>query len=190
MDDAFARSTTQLSEYAKSCELKNDGMVISERKYPTIRDYYHAVAKSTDRPITYQHGLSNYSSLQLGDERIGFTKSLHKSTYTMDAINANDNINVLTDAHLRNSSKTPASREADYNDALEIVGEENVDAAEEMIRVRMMEITKHEPELIRKAFDHFDRDRNGAIDIREFHQALISLGVDLKEIAVFALFGR
>ena len=190
MDDAFARSTTQLSEYAKSCELKNDGMVISERKYPTIRDYYHAVAKSTDRPITYQHGLSNYSSLQLGDERIGFTKSLHKSTYTMDAINANDNINVLTDAHLRNSSKTPSSREADYNDALEIVGEENVDAAEEMIRVRMMEITKHEPELIRKAFDHFDRDRNGAIDIREFHQALISLGVDLKEIAVFALFGR
>lgn len=191
-DDVFARSTTQLSEYARSCELKNEGMVMSERSYPTIREYYQAVAKPTDdnRQITYQHGLSNYSSLQLGDERISFNKSLQKATYTMEAIGANDNISVLTDAHLRNSSKSSAAREADYNDAMEIVGEENVDLAEEEIRLKMMEITKREPELIRKAFEHFDRDKNGVIDIREFNQALISLGVNLKEICVFALFGR
>lgn len=190
MEDSFARSTTQLSDYAKSCELKNEGMVMSERKYPNIRDYYHAVAKPTDRQLTYQHGLSNYSSLQLGDERISFNKSLQKSTFTMDSIKANSNMQVLTDAHLRNGSKTPAAREADYIDAMEIVGEVNVDEAEESIRVKMMEITQHNPQLIRKAFDHFDRDKNGVIDIREFDQALKSLGIEMKEIAVYALFGR
>lgn len=190
MEDSFARSTTQLSDYAKSCELKNEGMVMSERQYPNIRDYYHAVAKPTDRQITYQHGLSNYSSLQLGDERISFNKSLQKSTFTMDSILANGNMNVLTDAHLRNGSKTPAARQADYIDAMEIAGEANVDEAEENIRLKMLDITQHNPKLIRKAFDHFDRDKNGAIDIREFATALKSLGVDMKEIAVYALFGR
>lgn len=191
MDQSFARSTTQLSEYAKSCELKNEGMVMSERQYPTIRDYYHATANPSDpRQLTYQHGLSNYSSLQLGDERISFIQSLQKSTFTMDAITANDNLNVLIDAHLRNASKTPQNREADYIDALHIVGEQVVDEAEEAIREKMLEITEHNPKLIRKAFDHFDKDKNGAIDIREFAQALKSLGVDMKEMEIFALYGR
>lgn len=163
---------------------------MSERQYPNIRDYYHAVAKPTDRQITYQHGLSNYSSLQLGDERISFNKSLQKSTFTMDSINANANMNVLTDAHLRNGSKTPAAREADYIDAMDIVGEANVDEAEESIRLKMLEITQHDPKLIRKAFQHFDRDKNGSIDIREFDLALKSLGIEMREIAVYALFGR
>lgn len=190
MQDSFARSTTQLSEYAKSCELKNEGMIISERKYPTIREYYHAVAKPTERLITYQPGLSNYSSLQLGDERISFNKSLQKSTFTQEAISVSDDLNVLTDAHLRNGSKTAATREADYVDAMEIVGESNVDQIEEGIRLKMLEVTHHDPSLIRKAFDHFDKDKNGAIDIREFHQALRKLGVKLREIEVYALFGR
>jgi len=191
MQDSFARSTTQLTDYAKSCELKNEGMVMSERQYPTIRDYYHATANPSDpRQLTYQHGLSNYSSLQLGDERISFKKSLQKSTFTMEAVSVGGNLNVLIDAHLRNASKTPESREADYIDAMQIVGEDVVDAAEEDIRLKMLEITDHNPKLIRKAFDHFDRDKNGAIDIREFAQALKGLGIEMPEIEVFALYGR
>lgn len=108
----------------------------------------------------------------------------------MEAVSAGGNLNVLIDAHLRNASKTPESREADYIDAMQIVGESVVDEAEENIRLKMLEITDHNPKLIRKAFDHFDRDKNGAIDIREFAQALKGLGIEMPEIEVFALYGR
>lgn len=110
----------------------------------------------------------------------------------MDAIssNNNSNLNVLIDAHLRNASKTPQNRQADYIDAMQIVSEQVVDAAEERIREKMLEITEHKPQLVRKAFDHFDKDKNGAIDIREFAQALKSLDISMKEMEVFALYGR
>lgn len=108
----------------------------------------------------------------------------------MESIRVNENMNVLIDAHLRNASKTPQSRQADYVDAIQIVGESVVDEIEEKIRTKMLEITNHNPKLIRKAFDHFDCDKNGNIDIREFDRALKKLGIQLKEMEVFALYGR
>ena len=99
-------------------------------------------------------------------------------------------MSVLTDAHLRNKTKTPKTRHADYLSALEIVGEQNVLDMEQSVRDRMQDCTKNDPSLIRKAFHHFDRDHSGGIDIQEFDRALKIIGLDLKEIEVYALFGK
>ncbi len=143
----------------------------------------------SDRPITYQKGLSNYSTVQLGDERITFKKSLAKSTYTREQIRSQTH-SVLTDAHLRNTTKTPKSRHADYMSALEIVGDQSVLYLEQQIRSRLLECTHEDPQLLNKAFHHFDRDNSGGIDLREFDCALKSIGLVFEEIEVYALFGK
>jgi len=45
------------------------------KDHPSINDYYRALAEG-DKPIKYQHGLSNYSNVQFGDDRVIFNKSM------------------------------------------------------------------------------------------------------------------
>ena len=53
-----------------------------QKDHPSISDYYKAAAGTGDsRSITYQHGLSNFSSVQLGDDRVTFKKSLSQDVY-------------------------------------------------------------------------------------------------------------
>lgn len=158
------------------------------RAYPSIKEYYEAASIGNDRPITYQKGLSNYSNVQLGDERITFKKSLAKSTYTREQIRSQTH-SVLTDAHLRNTTKSPKTRHEDYLSALELVGEQAIIDLEHQIRDRLIECTNQDPRLLHKAFNHFDRDHSGGIDIREFDGALKSIGLEFEEIEVYALFG-
>jgi hypothetical protein len=51
------------------------------RKYPSIAEYYRASCKDHNRPIQLQQGLSNYSNLVLGDDRISFSESILSATY-------------------------------------------------------------------------------------------------------------
>jgi hypothetical protein len=192
--------TSTKSDYCLTIEAKNEGMnleprfgryfycVIIIRAYPSIKEYYEAASIGNDRPITYQKGLSNYSNVQFGDERIVFKKSLAKSTYTREQIRSQTH-SVLTDAHLRNPTKTPKTRHIDYINALEIVGEQSIHDLESQIRDRLLECTLDDSHLLHKAFDHFDRDHSGGIDIREFDTALKSIGLEYEEIEVYALFG-
>jgi hypothetical protein len=57
-------------------------MQVSGKKkdHPSISDYYRAQG-DTGRPLTYQHGLSNFSSVQLGDDRVSFKKSVSQDVY-------------------------------------------------------------------------------------------------------------
>ncbi len=52
-----------------------------KKDHPSISDYYKAASHGDGRPITYQHGLSNFSSVQLGDDRVSFKKSLSQDVY-------------------------------------------------------------------------------------------------------------
>lgn len=151
--------------------------------------YYEASSDDNSRPLVYQHGLSNYSSLQLGDDRITFKKSLAKSTFVSESVSP-EKMSVITDAHLRNKTKTFKSRHADYLAAIEMVGEQRVLDLESAIRDKFQDCTHDTTQLIRKAFNHFDRDNSGGIDIREFHRSLRCVGFDFTEIEVLALFGK
>lgn len=159
------------------------------RAYPTIKQYYEASSHDNERPLVYQHGLSNYSSLQLGDDRITFKKSLAKSTFVQESVSP-EKLSVITDAHLRNKTKTSHTRHVDYLGAIEMVGEDRVLNLEAEVRDRFQECTEDRPDLIRKAFHHFDRDHSGGIDIREFHRALTCIGLNFTEVEVLALFGK
>lgn len=65
---------------AFSMELEPD-VAHNLRKYPSIADYYRASCKDHSRPIQLQQGLSNYSNLVLGDDRIAFSESILSATY-------------------------------------------------------------------------------------------------------------
>lgn len=139
--------------------------------------------------MVYQHGLSNFSSLQLGDDRITFKKSLAKSTFVQESVSP-EKMSVIIDAHLRNKTKSSKTRHADYLAAIEMVGERRVLDMECFVRDKFQDCTHDNVALIRKAFHHFDRDHSGGLDIREFHRALSLIGLDFTEIEVLALFGK
>jgi hypothetical protein len=65
---------------AFSMELEPD-VSNNVRKYPSIADYYKASCKDHSRAIQLQQGLSNYSNLVLGDDRIAFSESILSATY-------------------------------------------------------------------------------------------------------------
>ena len=82
------------------------------RKYPSVQEYYIASSTSDDVPITYQNGLSNYSSLVLGDDRIMFKESLMTSTFKPA------NPMCLSEDQLRNRAKPVQTRKREYIDAV------------------------------------------------------------------------
>lgn len=51
------------------------------RNYPSVVDYYKANVKDPNKPPQLQSGLSNYSALKLGDDRISFNESILSATY-------------------------------------------------------------------------------------------------------------
>ena len=51
------------------------------RTYPSVVDYYKANVKDPNKPPQLQSGLSNYSALKLGDDRISFSESILSATY-------------------------------------------------------------------------------------------------------------
>ena len=60
---------------------QQDMMVAGKTKdHPSIADYYRAQGNK-ERSLTYQHGLSNFSSVQLGDDRVHFKKSVSQDVY-------------------------------------------------------------------------------------------------------------
>jgi hypothetical protein len=82
------------------------------RKYPSIQEYYIASSTTDFVPITYQNGLSNYSSLVLGDDRIMFKESLMTSTFKPA------NAMVLSEEQLRSRAKPVQQRKREYIDAV------------------------------------------------------------------------
>lgn len=160
-----------------------------ERGYPGIEEYYLAACKDTKRPINSQKGLSNYSCLVFGDDRISYSKSMSQESFSIhqDLV---DSMAIVSEQTQRMEGKTPAQRRRDYMEATEIVGERNLDRMEEMMRDKLQQRTKAGPFELRKTFKYFDRDQSGGIDIGEFSSALELMGFQFNEMQILALFGR
>ena len=82
------------------------------RKYPSVQEYYIASSKDDSKPITYQNGLSNYSSLVLGDDRIMFKESLMTATFKPNPPM------VLTEDQVRLRAQPVQVRKREYIDAV------------------------------------------------------------------------
>jgi Ca2+-binding EF-hand superfamily protein len=172
-------------------ELNTEALHVSgkTRPYPSIQEYYLAASHDASTKLTYQPGLSNFSSLVLGDDRITFGKSLAAEQFKLTP-ELSQRMSVMSEAELRMRTKSPQQRRRDYIEAMSVVGESSVDRMEAMMREKLHQRTKTGPFQLRKTFKFFDRDGSGAIDIGEFSRALELMGFQFTDMQILALFGR
>ncbi|GMI36726.1 hypothetical protein TeGR_g479 [Tetraparma gracilis] len=164
-------------------------MQVSGKKkdHPSISDYYRAQG-DTGRPLTYQHGLSNFSSVQLGDDRVSFKKSVSQDVYKLDT----ERQQAMLESSMEPAAatKSPAELSRQYKEATELVGEEKINHMEQMMRDKLQQRTKTGPFQLRKTFKYFDRDGSGGIDFDEFQRAMELMGFQFNEMQQLALFAR
>lgn len=156
------------------------------RNYPSVGDYYQASSVRDDIPITYQNGLSNYSSLKLGDDRIMFKESVLCATFKPE-----DHV-TLTDQQVRNRAKSSRVRCREYVDAVRAVGFDDVERMERVMRdkLRQRSMATSSPFQVRKSFKFFDIEKMGLLDTVGFTNAMEFLGFQFTEVQVLALFAR
>ena len=168
--------------------MNSDSFVNGEtRKYPSIREYYEASSTTEEKPITYQKGLSNYSSLVLGDDRIMFKESVMTATFRPEEPPS------LTQHQIRDRKKPANARRREYIDAVRMIGGwEDVDRMERIIRdkLRQRSFATSSPFQVRKSFKFFDFENKGGLDREAFTNALVFLGFEFSEKQITALFAR
>lgn len=155
------------------------------RTYPSIRDYYEGNRKDKKKPMQLQKGLSNFSRLQLGDDRIGFSESILSATYRIP-------VEEKMAIDSPSKSKTTHSRKRDYKDALDAVGAVELDRLERVMKDKLFQRSymTSSPFQVRKAFKFFDREKTLAISIEGFVRALEFLGFQFNDLQNVALFAR
>jgi len=174
------KSTASSTDYEPDYDLNQ-----TERNYPSIKNYYQASTKRDDMPITYQPGLSNFSNLNLGDDRIMFKESLMAATFKREKRD-------LSDKQVRHRNKPRHVRVREYVDAVRAVGFDEVERMERIIRdkLRQRSMATSSPFQVRKSFKFFDRENEEALDVYGFINAMEFLGFQFTELQVFALFAR
>lgn len=159
-----------------------------KKDYPSINDYYKAASRG-DKPIQYQHGLSNYSNVLLGDDRVSFKKSLSQDAYSLDDF-GQDGQDKEVQENTQCQLKSYKQRQEDYAEANEAVGIHKIHEMEQMMRDKLQQRTKTGPFQLRKTFKYFDRDGSGGIDFSEFQRAMELMGFQFTEMQQLALFAR
>ncbi len=157
----------------------------TERNYPSIKNYYEASCTQKDKPVTYQPGLSNFSNLNLGDDRIMFKESLMDATFCREK-------RELSHKQMRHRDKMPNVLRREYVDAVRTIGFDEVERMERIIRdkLRQRSMATSSPFQVRKSFKFFDRENNNALDVYGFINAMEFLGFQFTELQVFAIFAR
>jgi Ca2+-binding EF-hand superfamily protein len=155
------------------------------RTYPSIRDYYEGNRKDLGKPMQLQKGLSNFSGLVLGDDRIAFSESILSATYR---IPVEEKMSMASPS----KNKTQHTRRRDYKDALDATGNVELDRLERVMKDKLFQrsYATSSPFQVRKAFKFFDREKTLRISIEGFTSALEFLGFQFAEIQNVALFGR
>jgi len=148
----------------------------------SIRDFYHARATDIDKNLTYQKGLSNYSNLVLGDDRL-----FYETSFNFDAFNKENVGGPIEDDGLTVSDRDRARL---YNEANRKIPKKEVDYIEKSIREKLNQRTTSGPFQLRKTFKYFDRDGSGDIDFSEMRYAFKIMGFSFTDLQVLALFAR
>jgi len=172
------------SQYSISMEMPPD-TASQCRKYPSIRDYYVKNARSKERPIQLQPGCNNFSTMQLGDDRIAFSESILSESYRLP-------VEEKMAIQSPSKGKTVHSRMRDYQDATKKVGQPEIDRLERVMKDKLFQrsYATSSPFQVRKAFKFFDRENSMRTSIEGFTRALEFLGFQFSEMQNLALFAR
>jgi Ca2+-binding EF-hand superfamily protein len=157
----------------------------TQRTYPSVSDYYEASKSEEGMPIQLQPGLSNYSGLKLGDDRITFGESILSATYRIP-------VEHLMSIDAPSKSQTKHSRKREYQAAISKVGETELNRLERVMKDKLFQrsYATSSPFQVRKAFKFFDRENTLKIPIEGFTRALEFLGFQFAELQNLALFAR
>lgn len=178
--------TGSVSSHSMAFSMDLEPDVASQvRKYPSIAEYYRASSKDTSRPIQLQNGLSNYSNLVLGDDRISFAESVLSATYRIPVEDK-----MVIESPSKQMTKNHRRRE--YQDATKKVGEAEINRLERVMKDKLFQrsYATSSPFQVRKAFKFFDREHSSKISIEGFTRALEFLGFQFSELQNMALFAR
>ncbi len=180
---------TQTRRLDRILEIPEMNVKGKKKDYPSINDYYKAASRG-EKPIQYQHGLSNYSNVLLGDDRVSFKKSLSQDAFSLDDIESEGHEKTVHEESQQTQTKNYKQRREDYAEANEVVGLNKIHEMEQMMRDKLQQRTKTGPFQLRKTFKYFDRDGSGGIDFSEFQRAMELMGFQFTEIQQLALFAR
>ena len=157
----------------------------SIRAYPSIKDYYDASKTTSQSSVHLQNGLSNYSTLVFGDDRISVSESMMNATYRPSVEDK-----MMTESPSKIKSKNHRRRE--YLDATNRVTSIEVDRLERVMKDKLVQRSPKNSSAfqVKKAFKFFDRGQSLRICIEGFTKALEFLGFQFFEIQNLALFAR
>lgn len=153
----------------------------------TLKDYYFASTTTDAKQINYQHGLSNFSNVILGDDRVAFSKSMTQCLHSSDT-----KLEFCPpDSRLRNEYKSDSHRRKDYADVTATCGgPSGVLEIENSIKQKLEQRSKQGPLQLRKNFRYYDKSCSGYCNPFELSRALELMGFSFSEIQILALFAR
>ena len=190
METSSLRGGTAANSVGGSVGLSEMDLVSNDdysRSYPSIKDYYNANADGNEhnKPIQLLPGLSNYSGLVLGDDRITVTESIMSAQMR---VTVEDKLAVPSPS----KAKSFNLRRKEYQDALERVGDNELNRLERLMKDKLVQRSAKTASSfqVMKAFKFFDRDQCNRISIEGFTRALEFLGFQFSELQNMALFAR
>eukprot|EP01041_Mallomonas_annulata_P011755 gene11755-24651_t len=156
---------------------------VGSPKHVTIRDHYLASGGSDEKQLNYQRGLSNYSNVILGDDRIAFTKSMTACLHEVQL--------PSPERQSQEKYKSTNVRRKEYAESISSVGgNEAVDHIQEIIKLKLDQRKKFGMFQLRKNFKYYDRANTGFVDVIEFSRSLELMGFQFNEQQLVALFAR
>ena len=151
--------------------------------HPLTQDYYFSDCTSPEKPIQLQPGLSNFSCLVLGDDRITVTESIMSAQMR---VTVEDKLQVASPS----KTKAAAVRTKDYKDAKGRVSDGELDRLERNMKDKLVQRKNASFFQVMKAFKFFDRDQAEVVPIEGFTRALEFWGFQFSDLQNLALFAR
>ena len=161
------------------------------RTYASVKDYYVGNAnvqgggEHSSKPIQLLPGLSNFSGLVLGDDRITINESIMSAQMR---VAVEDKLVVPSPS----KNKSVAVRRKEYLDAQERVGDVEMNRLERLMKDKLVQRSAKSSSSfqVMKAFKFFDRDQVGKVSIEGFMRSLEFLGFQFSDLQNLALFAR
>lgn len=185
MDQSQTLSASSTLNASQTFTLDVDVDTQGDRKYPSVKDYYNAKSSDSTLPLQLQPGLSNYSGIQFGDDRITVGESVLSATYRQP-------VEHLMSIPAPSKNLTKHTRIREYETALKKVGESEINRLERVMKDKLFQrsYATSSPFQVRKAFKFFDREIKLTVPIEGFTRALEFLGFQFTEMQNLALFAR
>lgn len=165
--------------------MEMDPEMRDDRPYPGVLEIYQANCHDPNKRMQLQKGLSNYSSLKMGDDRITVKESILSASYRIP-------VEHLMEISSPSRDQSKLIRKREYQEALKKVGEIELNRLERVMKDKLFQrsYATSSPFQVRKAFKFFDREIRLKISIEGFTRALEFLGFQFSEMQNLALFAR